>query len=221
MNFKKWMPYSTMLVPLAAVIDLIRTEKLETKRNYDKIDRWYWAAVFSNRYDQAVDSASANDFTALKDWFVDDGKVPDYIQKFDFNGVDLDIDKQSSAIYRGVISMIILEGALDFETGQPPQFSIEKLQDDHIFPKSVYKDHRVVNRTLISTNSKKSDKVPSEYFREKLDEHGTGRLMMIMKSHLIPEDALDCLLNDDLQNFERKRTEAIIKSLRKKIGDGN
>ena len=201
LDFKKWMPYSTMLVPLAAVMDFIKTEHLETNGNYDKIDCWYWAAVFSNRYDQAVDTASENDFIALKNWITDDSKTPDFIQKFDFSTVDLDTDKESSAIYRGVISMIVLEGALDFKTGQPPQFNEEKIQDDHIFPKSVYHDDRIINRTLISTNAEKSDKKPSEYFKNILNEHGDKKLKKILKSHIIPEDALNDLLNDDLQNF--------------------
>jgi hypothetical protein len=221
LDFKKWMPFTTMLVPLAAVIDFIKTKKLETKGNYDKIDCWYWAAIFSNRYDQAIDTASANDFTALKNWIADDSKIPDFIQKFDPSIVDLDTDKQSSAIYRGVISMIVLNGALDFKTGQPPQFSKEKIQDDHIFPKSVYKDDRIVNRTLISTNAEKSDRKPSEYFKKMLDEHGSEKLKIILKSHIIPEDALDYLLNDDLQNFVERRRQAIISYLHKRLGSGN
>lgn len=217
LNFKKWIPYTTILVPLAAIIDFVKAKELETKRNYDKIDRWYWAAIFSNRYDQAVDTTSATDFTTLKNWITDDSKVPDFIQKFDFDTVELDTDKQSSAIYRGVVSMIVLNGALDFKTGQPPQFGKEKIQDDHIFPKSVYKDHRIVNRTLISTNAAKSDKKPSEYFKQKLDEHGKEKFKMILESHIIPENALDYLLKDDLQNFIEIRKQAIINNLRKKI----
>lgn len=113
--------------------------------------------------------------------------------------------------------MIVLNGALDFKTGQPPQFGKEKIQDDHIFPKSVYKDHRIANRTLISTNAEKSDKKPSEYFKQKLDEHGKEKLKMILESHIIPEDALDYLLSDDVQNFIERRKQAIISNLREKL----
>jgi hypothetical protein len=220
LDFKKWMPYSTMITPLAAMIDFIRAEKQETKGNYDKIDQWYWAAVFSNRYDQAVDTTSANDFIALKSWIFDSGKVPDFIQKFDIK-LDLDTDKQSSAIYRGVISMIVLEGALDFKTGQPPQFDNKRIQDDHIFPKSIYKENRILNRTLISTNKEKSDKKPSEFFKQMLKEHGKEKFKIILESHLIPEDALGSLLNDNLQNFIEKRRLAIINNLQKKLGSEN
>lgn len=220
LDFKKWMPYTTMLVPLAAMIDFVKVKELETKKNYDKIDRWYWSAVFSNRYDQAVDTTSINDFTALKDWFTNENAIPEFIQKFDFGTVDLDTDKQSSAVYRAVINTIVLNGALDFKTGQPPQFGKEKIQDDHIFPKSVYKDNRVANRTLISTNAEKSDKIPSEYFKQKLAEHGKEEFKMILKSHIIPEDALDYLLSDDLKNFIERRKQAIISEIKKRVAGG-
>ncbi|MGB9834962.1 MAG: GmrSD restriction endonuclease domain-containing protein [bacterium] len=217
LDFKKWMPYTTMLVPLASMIDFITNGKLETKSNYDKINRWYWAAVFSNRYDQAVDTISANDFNAFKKWVAENGEAPDFIRDFEFDKVDLNTEKQSSAIYKGVISLIVLKGALDFKTGQPPQFGIEKIQDDHIFPKSVYNENCILNRTLISTNAEKTSKKPSEYFRKILEEHGIEKFKMILESHLIPEEAIDFLLNDDLQNFLEKRGSAILNELRNKI----
>ena len=131
--------------------------------------------------------------------------------------MELNTDKQSSAIYRGVISLVVLEGALDFKTGQPPQFGKEKIQDDHIFPKSIYNDHRVVNRTLISTNAEKGSKKPSEYFADALKIHGRERLNGILKSHIIPEQALSYLLNDRKDDFLNERREAIINKLREKL----
>jgi hypothetical protein len=39
LDFKKWMPYSAMLIPLAAMIAYIKAEKLEVLGTYEKIDR--------------------------------------------------------------------------------------------------------------------------------------------------------------------------------------
>lgn len=217
LDFKKWMPYTTMLVPLAAMLHFLKNSKIESPKNYEKIDSWYWISIFSNRYDQAVDTASATDFKVIKEWLNDDNKIPEFIKKFDFSTIDLDVDKQGSATYRGVINLIVLAGALDFETGLPPQFRKEKIQDDHIFPKSIYKEHRVANRTLISTNAKKGDKKPSEYFEEMRKKHGEAKLKEILKTHLIPEDALDTLLKDDLNNFMKKRRLAIVEVLKEKV----
>ena len=48
------------------------------------------------------------------------------------------ISEQSSAIYRGAMNLVVLKGALDIETCQPPQFDARYVQDDHIFPKSRF-----------------------------------------------------------------------------------
>ena len=215
LDFKKWMPYNTMIVPLAALLSHLKSSKLETKSNYDKIDRWYWASIFSNRYDQATDTISERDFNQVRKWMEED-EVPDFIKEFDADTVDLDVDRQSSAIYRGVINLIVLKGALDFKTGQPPQFDREKVQDDHIFPKSIYKENRILNRTLISTNSSKGSKKPSQYFSELLKQHGKDKLIKILESHLIPAEALPDLLNDKLDTFMEKRRKAIIEEIRKR-----
>jgi len=217
LDFKKWMPYSTMMVPLAAMLYFVKSEKLESKSNYDKIDAWYWISVFSNRYDQAVDTTTAEDFKAVKEW-IKNNKFPESIQKFNPNEIDLDIDKQSSAIYRGIMNLIVLKGALDFKTGQPPQFEKEKVQDDHIFPKSIYDEHRILNRTPITTNQSKIDKDPSEYFGERIEELGKEKVKSILESHLIPYEALAYLLNNDLEKFMELRKSAIISEIKVKIG---
>lgn len=217
LDFKKWMPYTSMLVPLAGVTDYLEKKKLETQKNYEKVDRWYWNSVFSRRYDHAADTKSGNDFVAIKDWFGDDGKIPDFIKKFSPDTVDFDVSSRSSAIYKGVMNLIVLKGALDFKTGQPPQFGKEKIQDDHIFPKSIYDYHRIANRTLISTNAEKWKTKPSEYFKEKRAEHGKERFHLIMGSHLISQKASDHLLKDQLKEFVKEREQAIINELKRRL----
>jgi hypothetical protein len=216
LDFKKWMPYSTMIVPLAGILKYLSENKLESPNNYNKISCWYWASVFSNRYEEAADTKSYNDYKDLIEWCKDDQKTPEFIGKFDTKTLDLEVDKQSSAIYRGVMALIVLNGALDFKTGKPPQFATEKLQDDHIFPKSIYNYNGVLNRTLISSNAEKWKTKPSEYFKERFNEHGPENFEIIMKSHLIPNDVIQFLLNDDLKNFCEKRKNMIISEIEKR-----
>lgn len=217
LDFKKWMPYSTMIVPLAALMYFIETERLQSDKAYRKIDVWYWTSVFSNRYDQAVDTTSFNDFELIKKWIKDENKVPEFISKFNPEEIDFDVDKQNSSIYRGVINLITLKGAYDFKTGQPPQFVRNKVQDDHIFPKSIYRENRIANRTIISTNQSKINKKPSEYFRERINEIGEQRVKEILATHLIPAEALPYLLNDDLEKFMELRKLEIINEIRERV----
>jgi len=220
LDFKKWMPYSTMIVPLAVMMHCVKDRKIENKQNYERIDKWYWVSVFSNRYDQAIDTLTYSDFKEMTEW-IENGIEPDFIKEFDPEKVDLDTDKQSSAIYRGVMNLIVLKGAYDFKTGQPPQFEENKIQDDHIFPKSIFKENRLTNRTLISTNQAKINKRPSEYFCERIKEMGQERVKDILNSHLISEEALDSLIKDNLEDFLKLRKRAIIDEIRRKVVVGN
>ena len=102
-----------------------------------------------------------------------------------------------------MINLIVLKGTSDFKTGQPPQFNREKVQDDHIFLKSIYKKNRILNRTLTSTNSSKGNKKPSQ-FSELLKQHGRDKPIKILESNLIPAEALLDLLNDKLDKFVKK-----------------
>ncbi len=219
LEFDKWMPYTTMLIPMAAMIHFLKKNSLDTKENYEKIDRWYWASVFSKRYDQAVDTKSFRDLKDFKEWILN-GKVPNFITKFNINEVDLDVESSYSAIHKAVLCLIALKGALDFRTGQSPKFEIEKVQIDHIFPKSMFKDNRVVVKTLISTNQKKSSKRPSKYFKELIESMGKEKVKEILKTHLIPEEALDCLLRDDIECFIKMRKRAILTEIKKRVDIG-
>lgn len=216
MDLKKWMPYSTMVIPLAAMLHNLEVTDNKIKINYEKVDRWYWSAVFSNRYDHAADSKAVTDLELVKKWIASDTNIPDFILKFDPNATELETEKQSSAIYRGIMNLVVLAGALDFKTGQPPQFDKLKIQDDHIFPKSIYDYHMVSNRTLIATNSEKGNIKPSVYFGQKLQEHGKTKLLSILRTHLIDDDSLNYLLKDDLGKFVETRNNAIIDEIKNK-----
>ncbi|MBC2579958.1 DUF262 domain-containing protein [Clostridium sp. DJ247] len=209
-NINKWIPYSTMIVPLAAMLHFIRISNIENLNNYAKIDKWYWSSVFSSRYDQGVDSTSASDYKIIKDWILDNSKTPDFIKNFNVSEDKLDVDSKTSAIYKGIINLIVLEGALDFKTGNPIQFDDESIQDDHIFPKSKYKMNLISNRTLITSNASKGDKSTSIYFEERIREQGKEAVIKILKSHLINEEALNYLLNDDIKNFMLCRKKVIL-----------
>lgn len=218
-GFPKWLPYTTMLVPLAGIIGFLRSNrKLENNNNYNKIDRWYWTSVFSNRYDEGAIAKQEADFNMLKEWILNDAKVPVFIKEFDpGRDVSFLVDKQNSATYRGVINLVVLEGACDFLTGQPPQLDEEHVQDDHIFPKSIYYEHRILNRTLLTTNAKKANIKPSTYFGNMLEKHGENELKRILDTHIIPGETLPFLLADKISDLTKARRKAIIKKIKQKV----
>lgn len=205
------MPFKTMLVPLAAAIALMKRKKCETDKNYSKIDRWYWTTVFANRYNEAVNTNTYSDYRALKEWLDDDAKAPPSMKDFSVEHIDLGADSKTSTIYKAVMCLIVLEGALDFKTGQPPHFAPNQVEDDHIFPKSKYFDDSVLNRTLISTNQQKAAQQPGVFFAALENINGRDEMLNIMRTHLIDEQGFEALLKNDTAAFLRSR-EAKIRS---------
>ena len=224
LDFENWIPYETMIIPLAAMIRYLKDKRLDSEKNYLKLDAWYWASVFGNRYEHSTDSISKQDYDKMMKWFNDDSAVPDFIEKFMPEDVDYDVPTQRSAIFRGVVSLIVLKGAKDFISGQSPEYEREKIQLDHIFPKSKFyplysKEYidSILNRTIISSNQRKMGKKPSEFFGSLIKEYGKDKIIEILETHLIPEDALDSLLNDNLEDFKEKRKRAIIEEIKKRV----
>lgn len=168
-DLRRHVPYYAMIVPLAALLSRIE-EYGKSKALYDKLDKWYWESVFSQRYESSADTYSSGDYTDISKWLAG-VKTPDWMGKTigSINGETLDVSDTRSAIYRGVMGLIALSGAKDFCTGQPPPLDV--CEDDHIFPKSKYKGNpkvnSVLNRTVIAKTTNavklKGAKKPSEY----------------------------------------------------------
>jgi len=57
-DFKKWAPFTTMIVLLAACIAQLEKKKQTNDIQFRKIDAWYWASVFQNRYNEGVNSTT-------------------------------------------------------------------------------------------------------------------------------------------------------------------
>ncbi len=206
----KWIPYTTLLVPLAVLLKKI-SEKGHKQEMYRKIDSWYWGSVFGRRYDQAVESTTHRDVREVSEW-LEGGPCPEWIEKFQADQVDLlGATEQRSSIYRGAICLVVKMGAKDFVSGQPPIFS--QCQDDHIFPKGIftYEKHinSVLNRTLIwkRSNQSKSNKKPSVYLNDLYEQWGRNEheLRKILDSHLISEEAERGMKEDNFDIFIKSR----------------
>ncbi|MGB9898221.1 GmrSD restriction endonuclease domain-containing protein [Thermanaerothrix sp.] len=214
-------PYQTLIVPLAFLLHQVE-KKHGGEEAYRKVDRWYWGSVFSQRYDQAVDSQTYRDVKDVLDWL--DGKNPtEWLEKMDPTDIDINKSETYSAIYRGMMSLIVLAGAKDFINGQTA--NLKECHDDHIFPKSIYKNHpdvdSILNRTLISktSNERKSNKKPSEYLPIFLEAHGNDpeRLRRTLESHLISEEALQAMKQDNFEAFLEARKKIFFSEIKKRI----
>lgn len=229
---EKEIPFEPMIPVLAALL-----KEIESRRSkadcYKKLSMWYWSSVFTNAYSQAADSQMTSDFKEMNAWFDDDSKTPKTIEqmKREFSMLGFkDIQSKTSARYRGLMSLIALEGAKDFATSQTLE-NARNNDKDHIFPKSKRNDfgssryiNSVLNMTWMSKETNeyiKHAKKPSVYIPEFIKDRHNGNeanFIDLLQSHFITDKEYGCLKNDNFEGFLTEREKNILEKLQEKIG---
>lgn len=221
----QYLPYTAILPPFAALQAEARRlpadQRLDTGR---KIELWYWASVFTNRYSRAVESTSARDHTDVKAWFADHNAEPGVISEFQRSVSDLDLKREArrgTSVYNGIFNLLVLNGARDWISGTAPQHG--DLDDHHIVPKSLGGDYglqtsidTILNRTPLTAETNRDiirDRLPNEYLPELIETSGEENVRRILQSHFISDKAFKLLtknpfLPEDFEAFieERERT---------------
>jgi len=225
---QKWLPYSTMVPVLAALLDWVERNGNDA-RALAGVKAWYWASVFLERYAGAVESTSLKDYTDLLKWFKNPNNQPDIFQEAERNIIDnpnfgLGRVARRNAIYRGMMNLIAIRGAKDFCADDSIEFHV--LDDHHIFPQAFLRKQQpaaeaveintVVNKTLISahTNKRISQRAPSDYVRKLIPE---AKREEILASHFIDGGAAEAMLEDDYPRFLAARESVLVGQVRKLV----
>ncbi|MFB8798336.1 MAG: DUF262 domain-containing protein [Microcoleus sp.] len=224
---EQWIPYTTSVVTLAVLLYKLKAKSAGVE-DYQKVDRWYWGCVLSGRYESSLPTKTFQDIRDLEYWIERTTNAPQWLEQFGIQDLNLDtIDDRRTALYRGIMGLVVCEGAKDFLTGQSAK--LNECQDDHIFPKSVYKKshgekvNQILNRTLIwePTNKTKGNKQPSQFFQECLVKHGNdeSKLLDTLSSHFISKDAYDALKEDNFDGFITERRKTLKLAVQKKLAN--
>ena len=80
---RRELPYSTQLVPLAAIFTRLGARWREP-RIYDKVSRWFWSGVLGELYGGAVETRMANDYDEVLHWVEDDKALPRTVRDASF-----------------------------------------------------------------------------------------------------------------------------------------
>jgi len=218
--------------------------KAEKEKNFEidinKINKWYWSVIFTERYSGSTETRQTKDFKDLIAWHKDPDKLPEVIEeiKSKLEIMKIDTKYSGSSIYKGVFNLLFKKRAMDFYKKDQIKYSVSELEDHHIFPKNflerknvmVEKDI-VLNRTLIhsETNKSISNKAPASYISEMISIHGNEELVKeILEKHFINEEMFEILksvnensTSDDIkrkfQEFTKLREELIKKEIRNLI----
>lgn len=227
----RWLPYNTIVVPLAAVLakvsGVIGPDVLSIR---DKVRRWFWCSVFGQTYENAPNSQSAKDVIELLEW-LNGGKEPETVSSFRFDPRALrDTTPRQRAVYRGTIALVLSRSPRDFHNGAKLTGDLiieHNVDDHHVFPNAylgragVLNKLRdcVLNRTLIDrkTNIRISDHAPSEYLKdikaalEKGIEAtmGNAKFVQLLESHLLPAGSDSPLWRNDFEAFLDERQDAL------------
>lgn len=199
-NLSRWLPYSNIIVPFLALF-------LNDKRNIEKINKWYWAAVMTERYSSSTDAKITKDYKDVMEWTANDSVVPESVSDIRtslFSNYSLrDRTYAGSSIYKGVFNFLFMNDARDFYVDDKIKFNRNDLDDHHIFPtkflasKNV-KQHvnSILNKTLIhgTTNKSISKKAPGEYIQEMIKKHGSEKnVKQLLSNHFISEGMYDLM----------------------------
>jgi hypothetical protein len=199
---RRWFPYSAAIVPMA----LAFMHKPELKHNligekvWMPLTHFYWNTIFLNRYSSGTESLMASDLLALHSW-LQGGKAPEFMPSGENVELNLyKLGKANSAIYQGIISLVINSGsrAKDWFTGEEINHELvndKGVDDHHIFPrKSFQKDdpgaeyaESILNRTLITpkTNQIIGKKKPTKYLGE-VFPGAENKRDAILSGHFVP-----------------------------------
>ena len=222
-----FLPYEPILPVLTSLIQ-------QTKENFkddelkceQKIRQWYWASVFGERYNSAIEGKKKEDYVEMLKWFDNDSSVPKVVTNFREKYQEIALEESTrsrGAIYRGVMCLIMKKGAED------PMIRFEpdaKQHMDHIFPKSKLEKNiknSVLNMTWLTgiTNIRKSDQMPNEYYskikKEKF-ENDDKKFLKALSSHLIGKETVKYLLEEDFEEFLESRKTDILKEIANEIG---
>lgn len=228
----KDLPYSTQLIPLAALCTLLSNgNRIKVTNIKNKIRQWYWCGVFGELYGGANETRYVNDVVGVMNWIENNGNVPKTIQESYFNPTRLlTLQSRQSAAYKGIMALILKNHCKDFINGREMNFTVYKSENidiHHIFPRSYCEKNNlskekwnsVVNKTPISysTNREIGGVAPSEYLK-KIEEKGQvdyNSLNDYLQTHLIDVSAAR---SNDFEKHIVLRAKLLLDAIEKATG---
>lgn len=190
---KKYIPYTPMIVTLAAIlwwIDVYKGYDEKYKAGFKEIIKhWYWGSIFARAYDKHSDTIVSDHYFSLRE-YIQIGKrkkIPSdikfWLSKGEIRERIGDIDSSGDARYKAILCMPLINGAEDIYSHEYLADSI--LHDHHIYPKKCVDVKNIeesdlniiINRMLITdkTNGEIKKQSPYDYLDKKccknLDKH--------------------------------------------------
>lgn len=224
------LPYSTQLVPLAAILAKLG-ERINNVGNKNKLMRWFWCGIFGELYGSANETRYAQDMVQVTDWIENNSEEPKTIYDANFSPSRLNtLRTRNSAAYKGVYALLMNDNTKDWLSATRIDFSTyfsESIDIHHIFPVAWCEKNNIprsdfdciINKTPLSgrTNRIVSGDAPSKYL-ERLKKHAGAsddEFEYILLSHVVNPHFM---YGDDFYGFFSDRKERILQRIEKAMG---
>ncbi|WP_433793301.1 GmrSD restriction endonuclease domain-containing protein [Actinoplanes sp. CA-252034] len=216
-----YLPYTGILIPMAAVWPLISSKKgLDRTELTKRLQEFFWTSCFSGTYDQGANSQAGRDFGQLHTWLTE-GRQPAIVEKPEFSIEVLETATTTrTALYKSCMALVLRRHCRDFHTDAEINATMLRsggIESHHVFPQNWLKKNQtgqgpstelILNRALIdgTTNRTILATPPSEYL-PKIEEHlGIETLNRVLESHLLPvAESPSALMQDDYRGFLTER----------------
>ncbi len=221
---KRDLPYSTQLIPLAAICAVIGKNVFNQPRTQKILARWFWCGIMGEMYGGASETRFSNDIEDVVADIQEKESLNRTVNGAFFSATRLlSLQSRNSAAYKGIMALVYRESCRDFMRGTT--MDIVKSMDEspdihHIFPEaycikmkySKRKWNSIVNKTplLPESNRQIGGDAPSKYSQKimrsaQIDER---QLRQRVESHLVNYDAF---IRDDFDTYFVDRAKAIMK----------
>jgi hypothetical protein len=209
----KWLPYRTMLIPLAGVWRQVADAAGPSEGAMRaKLKRWFWCACFTGEYESSSASLAERDAPVLRDWLAG-GDEPPVVAGFAWDPDRWrEVTVRQQGAYRATIALTLTRQPKDFHTGAPLTREVVesgRVDDHHVFPRAYLKEtgraqalDSVLNHCLIdrTTNTRIGKKAPATYLQEIRSELGEA-LDRVLASQQLPTGPDSPLPADDFDRF--------------------
>ncbi len=217
---RKYLPYTMMLVPMAAVHhEISQLAQLPKGKALARLRQYFWSTAFTANYDQGANSQAGADYGRLSEWLFDETRTAPEALDLPISLATLETATvRRKALHAAVMALTIKAGAKDFHNQlslTTDRLAKSRTESHHVFPKaylnsveSALSSELILNRALIDAETNKiiGRRAPSDYVPEMADAYGPEKLDEVLDSHLIAPDLLE---SDDYCGFIAMRLERV------------
>lgn len=228
---KRDLPYTTQLIPLAAICAVIGKSAFNLPETQNIISKWFWCGIMGEMYGGANETRYANDIEDVVAAIQGKESLNRTINAAYFSATRLiSLQTRNSAAYKGIMALVYREKCCDFVKGTT--MDIVKSMDEapdihHIFPEAYcinqgYKKEKwnsIVNKTplLPESNRQIGGEAPSKYSKKiiKKAQIDETKFRERVETHFVNYDAF---INDDFDTYFVDRAKALLKAIENAMG---